>query len=247
MKRAYHIDRRNRARRAFSLTELLIALGIMAIGLSMAAALFPTAIKLNEQSGQDSIGTIIAENGLAVAQIQGAAIRAILAPDPNSGLIPIDGNNCTVFSSASGDPNLLLYRPDPNSTTTTRGFVILGRKLSAADPNGPAQLVIVSYDKRSSANTVTASLVTITGSPTTTVTWDATPPVPVPVGSPLILASTGAYARIIDANANGQDAVLDHAVPGMAADNHAFVIVENGVTGRSPAMTVVVSDVFLNP
>lgn len=227
MTRTRHIGRRNGARRGFSLSELVLALGVLAIGLSMAAALFPTAIKLNEQSAQDAIGTIIAENGLAVAKTM-LKNSDVPATDPN--LIRLADENKTI-------PIDLNHQHYPDSTNNaTRGFIVLGRKLSAADPNGPVQLVIVSYDKRSTSSTVTAQSVTISNGSGTTVTLSGATP---PIGSPLILQSTGAYARIIDAN--GQQAILDRAID----NGDAWVIAESGVVARSPAMAVLVADAFL--
>ncbi len=52
----------------FTLIELLISMGIMAIGLVMAGALFPAAIKQTQSSVEDTIGTIICENALAVVR-----------------------------------------------------------------------------------------------------------------------------------------------------------------------------------
>lgn len=56
------------ARRGFTLAEVLIAIGIMAAGLTMAAAMFPAGIRENGRSSKNIIGTIIATNGLAVVQ-----------------------------------------------------------------------------------------------------------------------------------------------------------------------------------
>jgi len=238
MRRARHIGRRNRARRAFSLIELLLALGILAIGLSMAAALFPAAIRLNEQSGQDSIGTIVAENGLAVAQtmLHNSAINQ------TAGSLV-----CVVDESMASPPidrELQHYLYDPSAPgAAMRGFVVLGRRLDTADPSGPVQLVIVSYDKQSSANTVNATYIpspTITGG--TVVSNLGTN---VPVGSPLIMAGDGSWAKIIS-NTPTQG-TLDHALGTTYEGLGAFVIVDPSATAKSPATAVLVADVLLNP
>ena len=52
----------------YSLIELMIAIGIMGVGMTMAAALFPTAIKQNQSTFADMQGMMLCENGLAIAK-----------------------------------------------------------------------------------------------------------------------------------------------------------------------------------
>ncbi len=59
---------RARASCAFTLVEVLIAIAILGVGITMAAALFPTAIKQNQRSANDTIGMIVAKNALAVVK-----------------------------------------------------------------------------------------------------------------------------------------------------------------------------------
>ncbi len=237
MTRTSHNVRRIEGRVGFSLSELVLALGVLAIGMTMAAALFPAAMKLNEQSTKDSIGTLIAENGLAVAQALLKASDAnntnlvCLADENDASLIRIDLQHY-------GDPN------DPNTGPPTRGFVVLGQK-HPADPNGLSRLVIVSYDKRSPGNTVTAQN-RIISNPTTAngVTKVTLSPAP-PVGSPLIVAKNGSWAKIIEVN--DSNCVLDHMID-TGGSNDAFIIVEESgsiTLAKSPAMAVLVSDVML--
>jgi len=77
------------ARGGFSMAELVIAMGIMGIGLAMAAAIFPAALKQTEGSYNDLVGTMIAENGLAVARNR----LAHLEWDPDAAPALIDGFN----------------------------------------------------------------------------------------------------------------------------------------------------------
>ncbi len=126
----------------------------------------------------------------------------------------------------------------------TRGFVVLGQK-HPADPNGLSRLVIVSYDKRSPGNTVTAQN-RIISNPTTAngVTKVTLSPAP-PVGSPLIVAKNGSWAKIIEVN--DSNCVLDHMID-TGGSNDAFIIVEESgsiTLAKSPAMAVLVSDVML--
>ncbi len=85
---------RQPGRAGFSLIELLISMGIMVVGLVMAGTLFPAAIKQTSRSVDDTIGTIICQNALAVAMaklthtdvdtaIDAAAIAATVPVWPN--------------------------------------------------------------------------------------------------------------------------------------------------------------------
>jgi len=50
----------------FTLIEILIAIGILSVGLLCAAAMFPAAVKENQNSFSNSMGSLICENGLAI-------------------------------------------------------------------------------------------------------------------------------------------------------------------------------------
>ena len=223
----------------FSLAELMIAIGILGIGMTMAATLFPTAIKLNEMSTQETIGTIICENGLAIAQ---TFLRAGNVTDPNLVVLAdADAAHTTLISAA--------HQCYPDGATISRqGFVVLGRQVQM--PNAPPpvhQLVIVSYDKKTT-QAVTAEQVTISDKSTsggvTKVTLSPTFYAD-KIGSPLIVAKNASFARIIDYNSGTKKCYLDHDIDANPTDK-AFVIVEGGVA-NSPAMTVLVANTALNP
>ena len=70
---------RARGARGFSLTELMISIGILAIGLAMVATLFPAALEINRRSTREILGALICENGIAVAKMRFAS-GAVAAP-----------------------------------------------------------------------------------------------------------------------------------------------------------------------
>jgi hypothetical protein len=65
---------RSRDRRAFTLTEVLMALFILGVGIISIAALFPAGIAQQRRSADDVIGPTVADNALAV-------LRAKLRPE----------------------------------------------------------------------------------------------------------------------------------------------------------------------
>ncbi len=238
-------------RRGFSLAELVLALGVLAIGMTMAAALFPAAIKLNEQSTRDSVGTIVATNGLAMA-------RAVIHPGTGPGqfnpnnheLRLVEDTECQAFS----DPNFLKYRPDP-SAPTTRGVLVLGRPLAHG-----WQLVVVSYDMTTTDNQVVARSVSIDdisevdGSPTVDISGGGVDPNRC-IGALLVCApadpndSRIAYARMTY-DPESRKLFLDHAIDDEAKTWTALVIVEDGGAGqmiaKSPVMAVLVAETTLH-
>lgn len=101
--------RPQRSRAGFSLIELLVSMGIMVIGLVMAGTLFPAAIKQTSRSTDDTIGTIICQNALAVA-------KARLTH--TSGANPVDGLITTVATSLPGSLNFVNLTPPQTLTVT---------------------------------------------------------------------------------------------------------------------------------
>jgi len=53
--------------KAFTLAEILVALGILAIGMSMVASVFMAAMQFNMRSRNSVLGRIICENAMVVA------------------------------------------------------------------------------------------------------------------------------------------------------------------------------------
>ncbi len=132
---------------AFTLTEVLISIAIMGVGLTMAAALFPSAIKENEKSFNSSTGTLIAQNGLAIA-------KAVLQESTVT-WDPINPSDLVRIADESTLGTALISLEDqhyPMGTINTslgpdekmRGFVLLGRQI---ETTGTQLLIAVSYSR----------------------------------------------------------------------------------------------------
>ena len=215
---------------AFSLAELMIALGVLAIGIAMVAGLFPAAIKQTEFSYNDSVGTIIAQNGLAMAK---ATLSMGNITGTSLAIVAQDG-----MSSPPFDPNLRAYHDDPAAPTLNdKGFLILGRMIS----NSEAQLVIVAYAKKNPSANVTAVSINISSisSDMASVSGSIANARRL---SPLIMKADGRYAII--EKVEGQNLYLDHTGLNNTSGD-AWVIVEAGQSGASPAMAVVTATVAL--
>jgi len=213
----------------FSLVELMIALGILGIGFAMAAALFPAALKQTELSYNDTIGTIIAQNGLAVARaiLTGSAVGV----DPNVHVIAQDG---TIGPPI--DPNLRAYHDDPNAVTPDKGFLVLGSQPVGSDTK---LLVIVAYAKKNPGAAVTAQSITLNSSNMDKARILSGGAVK---GSPLILARNGEYA-LIEELPSSTDALLSRNLT-INQNDTGWVIVEQGQE-VSPAIAVLVARVAL--
>ncbi len=208
----------SRSIRAFTLAEMVIALGILAVGLSLVAALFPAAIMHNKVSADAAIGSLLTHNGLALATVRAGAAQ--VAADALE-VIADETHTLVLPAAAQHYPH--------DGTGDKFGFILLGRKVG--DGQGQ-QLVLVAYRKRLSgivtaentACTVGAGAVSITGATN------------LRIGSPLIDAATGGYARIVAVNDARTEGELDHPISQTDTVSSAFVIVESGCGTFSPAV-----------
>jgi len=229
-------------RAAFSLVELMIALGVLAIGIAMVAGLFPAAIKQTEISYNDAVGTIIAQNGLAMARATLNDFNIDIPGnigDPLQVVVDDDNTHGTASGRTKLPAALRAYRDNPDLTAPTdKGFLVLGRKISSNE----AQLVIVAYAKKNPSDNVTAVSINISSISADAATVSLNMPNARRL-SPLILADTGRYA-IIEKIEQPDILYLDHQkLDGLAGD--AWVVVEAGQSGVSPAMAVVSATVAL--
>ena len=132
--------------KGFTMMELMLTIGILAIALTMVSGLFPVAVKENNESYKDIVGTLICENGLAVAKTMleksdiSTSTLAIIVDENNTDIISQKSQHYQEFVDA--DYNNGTIDDDNDNPYKIQGFGILGRKA-----NNAYQLVIVSYHR----------------------------------------------------------------------------------------------------
>lgn len=215
-----------RGETGFSLTELLIAIGLLGVGMGMIAALFVTGLAQVRMSVGTLEGGMVAANGIVVARM------LLTAGDVTS-------NELTVIADANRRKKIpRAFQKSPYADAdTNKGFVILARRAG-----GEAyQLVSVAYAK-AGTGAVIAKKVTSSQAYTDAKVIRFTNSANLNVGSPVIVAANGQYARIV--SLSGPTATLDHALT-IDSDAVAYVIVEG--TGGSPVTAVHVTRTGLKP
>jgi len=159
----------------FSLVELLVAIAILGVGLAMAAALFPTAIKQNEFSFNDTLGMIICKNALAtvkakatyedLSSVDDATLVNLGTKHPDYAgketyldllteadlTYPVPRQPPADFDGGVNEPTDWVEFPGATSPwdyrpASTRGAVVLARRMGAGNEND-FQFVIVAYRK----------------------------------------------------------------------------------------------------
>ena len=223
--------------RGFSLAELLIAIWILGVGLAMVAALFPAGMKANEHSIRNTIGTLICENGQAVA-------KALLTHP-----LTIDGDEVDETSLKWCNDIALLaeeylqypIKVDSGADDSRQGFVVLARRATAGEND--YQLVIVSYRRspaKGEVKVLSKAALIQEEEGGFTIEFPPVEQEGVQAESFVILANDGASARITELvedpdNPDSLIGTLDRPLPtGLQV---LFVIQEDGAP-ISPAMAI---------
>ena len=215
-----HGGANKRWRGAFTLAELLIAVAILGVGLSMIATLFPAALRENQRSTDDVLGSIICQNGLAVAKARYSHRDDVFT-------------QTQLMAKWVGQE---AWYPQ-GDTTHVQGFYLFGRRTAVT--TNDYQLVIVAFRKsEGGALSVPSRSVTISDFDDGRSKAVFTDISQVQVGSPLILRATGQWAWIEAVDASTKTVVLDRKLP--PAGGNAFVFGEAGAP-ESPAIGVLVA------
>jgi len=180
-------------RGGYSLAELMIAVAILGVGLIMAAALFPAAIKQNESSFNDTVGVLICRNALDLAKVR---LTNPIKEISGATLSMTPGTFVDVT-----DPNQQCFGPldqlyvDPNSLM---GFRLLARQVTAGVND--YELLAVAYGKIDAANQVHSDIVTgdiPPGPPPTTLNITSANGQRAKKGSPFVFVTGDDGARTI--------------------------------------------------
>ena len=231
---------------AFSIPELMITLGILGVGLTLVAGTFPVAVRENGESANNTMGTIMCRNALAI-------VRARLRHrDPQSGIgtefrqIGNPGPFQEVPANRLGGADLSypIVLPTQLPADATRGCVVLGKSLHAERNDYLLVFVACQFAAGHSPTARKLEGMTSVGKNSDEFQVSAGQSDWLQLGSPVI-APNGRYARII--RVEGERAAvrtvkLDRALDD-APVNNPFVITEVTAGGTpvgsvSPAMFV---------
>jgi prepilin-type N-terminal cleavage/methylation domain-containing protein len=222
--------------KGFTLAEILIALGILAIGMSMVAAIFPAAMEFNRRSTNSTLGTIICENGITLAELNLSAeiVDSVAQPDEIA-VYMVDDNHAAHLTSAD-------QHYPVGETASRTGFVMMARRVTLTD--NIFQLVAVAYRKTNKNHTVELVPITCRVSGRNITNADH-----LRIGTPLISRGGDGFAFVDSVNRNGTAGTLDidparRSMPN--GDYYVVVEARNGVAipidemRRSPAIGAMV-------
>jgi len=221
-------------RKGFSLAELMIAIGIMGIGLTMAASLFPAAIREHNRSTSNVLGMIMTENALETAR------AALSHPLKDNGGADV-GTAMADCTDTIDPPETLRYRV--NDITAKRGCLVMGRRKTAN--KNDYIILIIGYVLSNEAHEGKLRQLTATVAANAK-KFDISTAIPDPkdrikiIGSPVI-APNGSFSKIAGIDNVTNEAVLSHALDDAAVTNPWIVVEESAgvIKGtRSPAMGV---------
>ena len=123
----------------FSLTEVLMAVGILSIGMMLIATMFPVGIYLTTVATERTMAAIVYDEAIAKIQLYGLNISSLGWTTPNY-------QNCTPYELVSQiaiDPNEFSYPSvDPATKTSQYYWSALCRLKDPNDPNMLYQVTV---------------------------------------------------------------------------------------------------------
>jgi type II secretory pathway pseudopilin PulG len=128
--------RKNRNNFGFSLTEVLLALGTLSIGMIFVAEVFPVAIYFSTQATEQTIAAVVADEAFAKIRLYGESdpgYQNWLAQPPLGGCV--DFNDVVALN-----PDEFAYPSDPTTDVLRRRYwwSALLRRVSPVRGEGPA-------------------------------------------------------------------------------------------------------------
>jgi len=224
---------RHRRPAGFSLAELMFALAILGIALTALAPLFPAAVKENQSSANNVVGTLICKNVLAVAKTR--------LSHKGMGTLGTDLTQIEPARGRIGEGDLK-YPLNNSGPSDTRGALLFARRTAARRSLNDYLLVVVSYAKLKPTNNVEARRLTGRSIDASKKAFPGAGRL-LKIRSPVI-ALNGRFAFI--KSVSGDVVTLDRDVP-VEAVSDAFVIVETDAAGNlldeivSPVMSILVT------
>ena len=234
----------------------MIAIGILLVGLVMAASLFPAAMEINRRSVRDILGAIICENGIALTKARFASGAASNPAKDASGRMTVlaDDDHVDYFNS-------YMCRFPQGDTSSRFGFALVYRYIDEdddAETKEGHQLGAVAYRRRAPVSAGKSVLVIGT---VATVAANAEPSVKIgPVSSdafridsPVFDRSTGEFVmvrQIFQSEGYASTAVVNRAIrftPDANSDKaYLYVVKEADENRYSPALMAMVTRVPLD-
>ena len=166
----------------FTLMEIMIALGILAVGLALVSTAFPSAMMENKESVEKTMTTLIGENALAICRIR----LSHTSIKDSVGNALSDENNLDLIPDAEQ-----IYPIDSDSRY---GWLLA---IKQYDDNNDYLLVIVPYRKLLPDDQIPCFQQVTTNAEGNKITFGN-----IFVGSPVISITDGSFAFVTDAQGN---------------------------------------------
>jgi len=206
----------------FTLVEILIAIGLLGVGLLMAACLFPAGVQANVHSADDLLGTLICQNGLALAKAR------LNTTDVTS---PYYTDLSPIFAPAD-----LLY---PHGSDEGEGFFVLGCNASPTDPaSNDYQFTVIAYQKHRDGGAVLLKTAVGTAMPgkgkdadTGRFLFKNGSESVAQVGATMVVTEPGRTGRVRIVSIDGNEATLSRPLfQGSQQDIHVVIPYQQGLS-----------------